>query len=606
MNIRTLITPIAQIIRNPKRALIAGLLLLASSSAALVNDRKNQGAQTIEISGDAESVNDLSQSFLLYLIENQKTISHTAIDTTTDEKNFMTFNPYHLNDEVGLLREHGAILYAQEEPIKPQDLSTSTRMIVMGIAILLPLVEYIRRYKKSNNSTTAEVKEAPQHELKAESKKQPKKPYVKSPEPLPYIPPSTSNDDKSVLVSTISTHTSTSTESATETTQRIKHPRKKEQSYSEITQKLAENKKAKAEKLAAEKKAKEELAREQKAHKEAWQKSQAFEKPKKKPEPKAKSSPQTVASPVPASKTIKPKSTPLLVTQATQHAYYIGAIMQIDYKSHPDDLPLVNVIENFALLYHTHRAYQAIALFRRQQKNIYDAVDQDERLATDTRNIAMHGSILLNVSSIRKTGEALKEILPRDIEKLHLRYRRTPALPEDEQKNLRSMLGTSSDSISFDSIDQTPLYKKINGYMQAISTKDNKDINHSLTDDNSYLAWIKDHIIPTADKISASLLKAPGNTQLREILDYAMRLDALKMLFTLCGEFYHSQRFNTIKIDTTLMNFLNACREVRARVGHRFPDIEDQTIIAMATRLKNINVSTPALNVSAATAAAKK
>lgn len=251
---------------------------------------------------------------------------------------------------------------------------------------------------------------------------------------------------------------------------------------------------------------------------------------------------------------------------------------------------------HFALLYYIHRAYLAISLHKENVEKVREDLSAD--LSANLRDMLMHkGAIETTTDKVFQSARELLVILPKDIAELTRARSLKKVLPEKEIKALFQLSNVpervTQEEYLRKRISDTPLYVEAKRQHRA------HEKNPQYDDDRTFIHWITHVMVPNINLLAATLLKTV-DTVATPRSQFAETLDALRMAFTMCGDLYSDERnlrFQTEHKGEPITQFLSKCREVRNRVAHHFPDVEDSIIIKLCRTAKTVNKKVTALDV---------
>lgn len=274
-------------------------------------------------------------------------------------------------------------------------------------------------------------------------------------------------------------------------------------------------------------------------------------------------------------------------TAIMTHMRAIGTYGMVDRKEEKDYQLLNTHIKHFALLYNLARCYMAISSFKSMTRTQNDTLAKE---AKDMRNMIMHGATETQVNStgVDNTIQNLKEVLPMTFAKLNQPGPSSRFFKQDAQP-IVDLFGKDLSEISLASIEDNPQYKELSTFFAGLKTTNIDEKGSKQAQHDKYIDWVTTKMIPLINRIMSPISKLSleilnNNARLREL--FGEQLDALKMLFSMIGEYSNHA---TCKLPKAIRKFLKSCHELRNAVGHEFPDIQDNELVVLGSLAKKIN-----------------
>ncbi|MDR3492431.1 MAG: hypothetical protein P4M12_10395 [Gammaproteobacteria bacterium] len=274
---------------------------------------------------------------------------------------------------------------------------------------------------------------------------------------------------------------------------------------------------------------------------------------------------------------------------AVEHAASIVVVSALNEDRQSDYYQLNTFVNHLALIYNIHKYNLSMLSF--MMSNPKYKQSNELVFAKEMRNLMMHGkSIEESKDVVLETAKQMKTIMPQDLDRLTMIHSHKKAVDENDIKKLMELAGVGKlQTIFLTSLEETPLYK-------SLSHKADLQINSSFAgasnvydEDNAYYKWIIEKMFPLINRIASPFNKA-NVTQLREY--YGIALDAIKMLLTLCGEYYSNERgkrFHEAKRGNNLHTILSRLHELRNSVAHDNYETDDRDVLDLCREIARFN-----------------
>ncbi|MEO8401925.1 MAG: hypothetical protein ABI597_09065, partial [Gammaproteobacteria bacterium] len=246
-------------------------------------------------------------------------------------------------------------------------------------------------------------------------------------------------------------------------------------------------------------------------------------------------------------------------------------------------------------------------------KRIIKSVDDpsgklNSQILDNFRNMLMHNDIFqINPEVVIETAKQFCEHIPTLLRQLRKHNLTESPLSTAQLEQLNLVFGVQEDqqSFAFFQLESTPLFR----LLEACHVDDYADgvLEYTL------IKIIADRIIPLVKNIQQDRNKVPQGNQTESKVEIENKLSdfqlhALKMLFTFCGELVlqheckkrikaiKKSRLNYENFDNIIKiyEFISYCnKNIRNKVGHRFPDCDSEAIAEAYKRMNKIDI-TPA------------
>lgn len=301
-------------------------------------------------------------------------------------------------------------------------------------------------------------------------------------------------------------------------------------------------------------------------------------------------------------------------------------------------IAVLNDVTHYALLYCMSRCFHALTIYKKWGGVTTAALPKED--IDYTRNAIIHaGAIEATKESVIASGELLYNDLPRDlIDRRNARQLHELKLEQSEILKLIKSYGLSTDPERFSIVggfplvvEDMPIFQHLVGYHNA------KEVAEISDEKLREIVW--DKSVPIIRNIMGAISKIEDKEPItqddinRFVERFLPNLQALKMLFALCGEFRTEATcnknvdqlkqfrrklkslkkeeldgFNFNRLDNSIafFTFLSKCRTIRNSVAHDFPDDASIHEIYEAWFLLKSLKDTPSLKIPQMSPAAQE
>ena len=241
-----------------------------------------------------------------------------------------------------------------------------------------------------------------------------------------------------------------------------------------------------------------------------------------------------------------------------------------------------NLVRHMAGIYHLHR----FNLARKKNLAVTTKDVAELEISGFIRTMMAHrGAIASSFATMMATAKVCCDVLPHYVARMRKVHSVRPAFTEEKMESLARLAGADLSTPTLVSFESLPVMQEIQAYFAEIEARE-LDPKASI-DDRVYLEWVSHRFIPIINRVAEHFEKARFNAAyITE--NFCEHLAALRMLMTLCGEYYNPNRANRFQrnpaINRDLIDFLSDCHHVRNRVAHHFTDVSDALILDLCKK----------------------
>lgn len=257
-----------------------------------------------------------------------------------------------------------------------------------------------------------------------------------------------------------------------------------------------------------------------------------------------------------------------------------------------DDNALEAFVKTFAFVYRYH-------LYNLSRRILYRPEDNHSSQAVKLRTQVVHvaSKIFISIDTILNTQRLLKEFVTAEVSQLSQRHTFIWQGSNRDIREIAKMSGTSSDHLTFESMDTLPLSKML--YAKEIDDLSDTTANLSMT---TLYTWMKHKAIPFIHFLNDQSNSMNNNhAHPNNNLTHNPYSDAMKFMIIILGEYCTleisnrmQQEFETLEPGkeisvTQLRNFLKSGRDARNALAHNIFQIDADDLLIFLQESKAIS-----------------